>query len=73
MDTTRSTAHDLPTWREAVLGQGRTLHWIARQTGKSQRTIYAYSRGELVPSDDWLAEVAALLATPVRHVERRAA
>lgn len=57
MDT--STA--LPAWRTALNEQRRTLRWLAEQTGKSRRTVYAYSRGDLVPPAEWLASVARVL------------
>ena len=68
MELARTHDQELPTWRDATFAQGRTLSWLATKTGKSSRTIYAYSRGVLRPSDDWLATVAALLNEPVSHV-----
>ena len=44
-----------PDWRTTLREQGRTLRWLAIQTGKSPRTVYAYSRGELVPPVAWIA------------------
>lgn len=43
-----------PAWRTALTAQGRTLRWLALQTGKSPRTVYAYSRGDLVPPREWI-------------------
>ena len=48
-------------WRTVLRGQGRTLRWLAIQTGKSPRTVYAYSRGDLVPPAEWIATVSRLL------------
>ena len=48
-------------WRQALRQQGRSLAWLADQTGISRATVYAYSRGARRPSDAWLAKVAALL------------
>lgn len=58
-------------WRTVLDAQGRTLRWLADQTGKSPRTIYAYSRGDLVPPDAWLGQVRDLLGEPVTHVPIR--
>ena len=44
-----------PAWRTTLREQGRTLRWLAIQTGKAPRTVYAYSRGELVPPAEWIA------------------
>lgn len=51
MDT--PTAHT--DWRTTLREQGRTLRWLAIATGKSPRTVYAYSRGDLVPPPEWIA------------------
>lgn len=42
-------------WRAEVTRQGRSLRWLALNTGKSPRTVYAYSRGELTPPAEWIA------------------
>ena len=55
------TSTERPDWRTVLRGQGRTLAWLADQTGKSRRTVYAYSRGDLVPPAEWLERVARLL------------
>ena len=56
---------DTPTeqndWRTVLRAQGRTLRWLAIQTGKSPRTVYAYSRGDLVPPAEWLAAASRVL------------
>ena len=64
------TAHmDKPTartdWRTTLTEQGRTLRWLALQTGKSPRTVYAYSRGDLVPTPEWLAAASTALGVDV--------
>lgn len=48
-------------WRTVLREQGRTLRWLAGQTGKSPRTIYAYSRGDLVPPAEWITAAARAL------------
>jgi predicted transcriptional regulator len=68
MEFTQSDSQGVPTWRDATREQGRTLRWLARMTGIAQRTVYAYSQGQLVPSDDWLARVGELLGVAVTHV-----
>jgi hypothetical protein len=61
---------DKPTaptdWRTALREQGRTLRWLAGQTGKSPRTVYAYSRGDLNPLPAWLDAVSDVLGVDVR-------
>lgn len=61
MDT--STAHN--AWRTVLREQGRTLRWLAAQTGKSPRTVYAYSRGDLVPPAEWIAAASVALGREV--------
>jgi len=60
---------DIPTvptdWRTVLREQGRTLRWLADQTGKSRRTVYAYSRGDLAPTSEWLAVVGRVLGRDV--------
>lgn len=52
-------------WRTVLREQGRSLRWLADQTGKSRRTIYAYSRGDLVPTPEWLAAAGRVLGQEV--------
>jgi len=52
-------------WRTALREQGRTLRWLALKTGKSPRTVYAYSRGDLVPLPEWLAAASVALGVDV--------
>ena len=60
---------DTPTarsaWRTVLTEQGRTLRWLAIQTGKAPRTVYAYSRGDLVPTAAWLAAASRVLGQDV--------
>ena len=60
----------IPHWRTVLLEQGatdrnRTLRWLAEQTGKSARTVYAYSRGELIPTPEWIADASRVLGQEV--------
>lgn len=61
MDQTTTT----PVWRTVLREQGRTIRWLAIQTGKSPRTVYAYSRRELVPPPDWIAAASLVLGEEV--------
>jgi predicted transcriptional regulator len=60
---------DTPTertdWRATLKEQGRTMAWLADNTGKSRRTVYAYSRGQLIPPAQWIADVSRLLGREV--------
>jgi predicted transcriptional regulator len=60
---------DTPTaptdWRTVLREQGRTLRWLADRTGKSRRTVYAYSRGDLVPPPAWIAAASEVLGQDV--------
>lgn len=49
------------SWREAVRRQGLSLKTLARLTGTSERSIYAYSDGSRRPSDAWIARVADIV------------
>ena len=61
MDT--PTAHT--DWRTVLREQGRTFRWLAIQTGKSPRTVYAYSRGDLVPPPEWIAATSRVLGVEI--------
>lgn len=41
-------------WLADLKADERSIPWLARKTGKSQRSIYAYSYGESTPSLEWL-------------------
>lgn len=60
---------DTPTertdWRTVLREQGRTIRWLAIQTGRPPRTIYAYSRGDLRPTAEWLAAASRVLGQDV--------
>lgn len=60
-----SYMHTTPTrdtWRDEVRKRGLTLRGLAQLTGKSFRTVSAYSEGTRRPSDDWIAKVGEVLA-----------
>jgi predicted transcriptional regulator len=52
-------------WRTVLKEQGRTIAWLADQTGKSRRTVYGYSRGQLPPTPQWLAAASRVLGVEV--------
>jgi len=59
-----------PHWRTVLQEQGavdrnRTLRWLAEQTGKAPRTVYAYSRGDLVPTPEWIEAASRVLGQEV--------
>lgn len=49
------------TWRDEVDRQGLTLDSLAKRTGISTRSIYAYASGQRRPSDAWIARVVTVL------------
>lgn len=59
--------NDKPTahWRTVLVEQGRTLRWLALATGKSPRTVYAYSQGTRVIPPTWLDDVSRALGVEV--------
>jgi transcriptional regulator with XRE-family HTH domain len=50
------------TWREEVRRRGLTLKGLAALTGKSFRSVSAYSEGTRRPSDEWIAKVCDVVA-----------
>ena len=60
---------DTPTtptaWRTVLREQGRTIAWLADKTGRPRRTVYAYSKGELTPTPEWLAAASRVLGVEV--------
>ena len=52
-------------WKAALKADERSIPWLAKRTSKAQRTVYGYSRGELVPPIEWLREAAAVLRKDV--------
>lgn len=49
-------------WTELVRRAGIRLEVLAVKTGKSYSAVYRYSNGSRVPSDEWIAQVASVLA-----------
>ena len=61
MFTDMNTTVTRETWREEVRKRGLTLKGVAALTGKSFRSVSAYSEGTRRPSDEWIAKVAAVV------------
>jgi hypothetical protein len=53
-------------WRTILRDQGRTMTWLAKETGKSYPTVVNYSRGTVKTPPEWLDKVGELLGEPVR-------
>jgi predicted transcriptional regulator len=63
-------------WRTALKEQGRSITWLALQTDRPRRSLYAYSQGTMRPTAEWLAAASRVLGVEVidfRYPERRAA
>ena len=58
-------------WRTVVREQGRTIGWLADQTGRPRRTVYGYSRNQLPPTAEWLASASSVLGVEVIHDSAR--
>lgn len=58
---------DLRTWdwRAALRAEERGIPWLARQTGKSQTTVYSYAYGTRKTPIAWLRAVAVVLGKGV--------
>lgn len=67
MQQTGSPEHSLPSWREILRDQGRSLRWLAGRTGIRERTVYAYSIGQTTPPAEWLAKASEALGVEVGH------
>ena len=52
-------------WRTVLREQGRSIGWLADQTGRSRRAVYHYSQGTHTPPDGWLDQVEELLGVHV--------
>lgn len=52
-------------WRADLKADERTIPWLARQTNRSQNTVYLYSWGKVKPQIEWLREVARILGKDV--------
>lgn len=48
-------------WFADLVLEERTIPWLARKTGKSQRSVYSYKYGEARPSTEWLRDAYRVL------------
>lgn len=55
-----------PMWATILRKQGRTMTWLARETGKTYPQVRNYYHGNAKAPDEWLDQVEALLGEPVR-------
>ena len=63
VDQFEDLEHKLRTWdwlAELALEE-RSVPWLARKTGKSQRAVYAYKYGQSRPSLEWLRDAYRVL------------
>ena len=52
-------------WRTVLREQGRTLTWLAKQTGTKRRAVYGYSSGAMTPPIAWYDAVEEALGVAV--------
>lgn len=52
-------------WRAVLRQQGRTITWLAQATDRPRRSIYAYARGDMRPTAEWLAAASRALGVEV--------
>ena len=48
-------------WEADLKREERTIPWLARKTGKSQRSVYSYRYGQARPPLEWLAAAFRVL------------
>ena len=48
-------------WQADLRSDERSIPWLARKTGKSQRAVYSYAYGESRPSLEWLRDAYRVL------------
>jgi hypothetical protein len=53
-------------WRPILREQGRTLTWLAQQTGKTYPQVTSYAQGTAKAPAEWLEQVYALLGEAPR-------
>lgn len=64
MDTP-TVQNALRPWRTVLEEQGRSIAWLARQTQRPRRSIYAYAQGQMRPTAEWLAAASRVLGEEV--------
>lgn len=63
--TTEVTEVAMP-WQQVMRDQGRKFPWLAKQTGKSESTVWKYSYGIAPAPKEWLEKVSVILGVKVR-------
>lgn len=53
-------------WRQILREQGRTLTWLAQETGKTYPQVTSYAQGTAKVPADWLERVHQLLGVSSR-------
>lgn len=53
-------------WKADLRSDERSIPWLARKTGKPQRTVYAYSYGQVRAPLEWLRDAYRVLKGGVR-------
>ena len=66
MNTASETPEVGTPFREVMREQGRKISWLARQTGKAERTVWGYAYGNARAPQEWLDKVSELLGVKVR-------
>lgn len=66
MEIVSETREVQPKWKEVLRRQGRTLTWLARETGITYPVATHYAIGRTKPSEEWLEKVSELLGEDVR-------
>ena len=56
-------------FKEVLRRQGRTLTWLAKETGVSYPVATHYAQGRRRPSEAWLEKVSELLGEDVSEPE----
>ncbi len=62
-----TTTKTLPTLAQVVREQGRTMAWLARQTGFSEGHVRRVARGESPGSKPFHTAIVRLLGEPYRE------
>lgn len=66
MKSTDETAEVQLDWRAILREQGRTMTWLAQETGKTYPQVVSYSNGTAKTPPAWLDEVYRLLGEDPR-------
>lgn len=63
LDTLDQAAHQLREWDwlADLEREERSIPWLARKTGKSQRSVYSYKYKQARPTLEWLRDAYVVL------------